>query len=764
MRLYLFCTLLFTSTVFSACQIADSPTLEATPLPSRSELRQSLRSEGKVLFIYQAKDQALAEGYRSIIQKMEQSDRFRYAIEMKEAAQVDTADLHQKVLILMGAFDESPTLQPLFAQLPLTYTEQGVAFNKKHYADPAHVLKLSFYPNPLHPSLPLYLITGNSDQAIQDLMQDKYAREWADLFWRSWGYEVYQNGELLMLGNYADSTWVMDEKIHFEFDNQGDTLLQTPHFTFLSNEVELKEAELEAMGRQCEASATAICEYTGQQANGLRISCRMHASMEQKGLQYNNTDQAHIRWSKNEVHMIVNENFQGQLQQLENQVLIRHLLGKPKTAALEDGLALKFAPNWHWRGANYWAGRLYSSGNLPPLAEIFDDKLVRAESDFVFQPMAYLLVSFLEKEWGSATFLERYATWAPTEEEIAALTSKWQAFLAAQFADPSAFQVVQQRAPKSFLKGFNFAHEGYRIYNGYGSNLAKASLEKLARLGTNAIAVVPYSYMRNPKKPTYIPIINSPGAENDESVVFAHAEAQKLGMYTLLKPQIWISRSWPGDVEMQSEEEWAQFFNYYYRWIRHYAMLAELYQFDGLCLGVEFGKATLGHEEEWRKIAQLIKGLYGGQLTYAANWGAEFEQLTFWDEFDYIGLNCYYPLSKEDAPDKAALQQKFATIIDKINTVSAKYDRPVAFTEIGFRSVEAPWKNPHAEPQNRPMNDVHQALCYEVVFEGLSQIENCSGIFWWKWPSYLDYQSRRNKSFTPNRKLAEQTVQQYFKQ
>ena len=163
------------------------------------------------------------------------------------------------------------------------------------------------------------------------------------------------------------------------------------------------------------------------------------------------------------------------------------------------------------------------------------------------------------------------------------------------------------------------------------------------------------------------------------------------------------------------------------------------------------------------KIIRKIKGIYSGQLTYAANWGDEFEKLTFWDELDFIGLNCYYPLSKGDNPSKRELTKAFDGVINKIEKVCNKYNKPLVFTEIGFRSVEGPWKNPHAKEGNRPFNDAHQKLCYEIVLESIQNKKWCNGILWWKWPSHLSYRGKRNKGFSPNSKQTEAVINKFFK-
>jgi len=285
----------------------------------------------------------------------------------------------------------------------------------------------------------------------------------------------------------------------------------------------------------------------------------------------------------------------------------------------------------------------------------------------------------------------------------------------------------------------------------------------MATIGSSAIAIVPYSFMRDPTKPRKLLIKHRAGGETDESVLFAHFEAQQLGMYTMLKPQIWIRNSWPGDVDMGTEREWQRFFDYYYRWARHYALLAEINGFDSFCIGVEFAKASLSKEQEWRKLIQQIRGIYGGQLTYAANWGKEFEQLQFWDALDFIGLNCYYPLSSKEQVSKRDLKKAFDTVITKIEKVQKRYDKPIVFTEIGFRSVTATWKNPHEDTNGRAFDEQGQAVAYEVIFEGIRNKDWYKGIFWWKWPSYLTHRGEKNTGFSPANKKAERVVEKWFK-
>jgi hypothetical protein len=118
-------------------------------------------------------------------------------------------------------------------------------------------------------------------------------------------------------------------------------------------------------------------------------------------------------------------------------------------------------------------------------------------------------------------------------------------------------------------------------------------------------------------------------------------------------------------------------------------------------------------------------------------------------------------LSKQHNPSKKELRKNFNSVKNKIRSVYNTYKKPIVFTEIGFRSIDAPWKNPHAEGDDT-FNEQHQDLCYQVIFEGIQDEDWCGGILWWKFPSYLDYQGIENNSFTPNMKLAEATVKDWF--
>lgn len=539
-----------------------------------------------------------------------------------------------------------------------------------------------------------------------------------------------------------------------------DTILQTQSYIFLSNGPNPLVSEI---ALQCEAAHQLVLDFVHPYPTPHLqvISYFLYSSFEEKGMARHNTARAEIDFEKQEVHVIANESLHGEEMQAENALLIRQLLNKPVFTILEEGLQVYFAPHWQGKGFRYWAGRLYQSGNFPTLADLCDAERMQNESPLIRTCGAAVLVDFLLSTWGKEHFLHNYHLWAPTGEEISNWQQSWNEFLEKSLTNQGKGLIITS-SPPAYMKGFNFAHEGYRVYNGYGGNKANASLTTMKDLGANATAIIPYTFMRNPQEPAAFPIPKNAGSENDECVIQALAYAHNLGMYTLLKPQIWVRRGWTGDIHMNTEADWNLFFDEYYRWIRHYALLGEMYHVNGLCIGVELTQTTLGHEKQWRSIIQKIRGLYNGQLTYAANWGEEFENIGFWDQLDFIGLNCYYPLSQNDHPTDLELKAGIDQVLSRAKKVQERFNKPLVFTEIGFRSVTAPWKNPHEEVQGRAASEEDQMRCYETVFEALSQWKAQKGIFWWKWPSDLDYLEGKSTEYAPYHKLAEHSVKEWF--
>ena len=291
------------------------------------------------------------------------------------------------------------------------------------------------------------------------------------------------------------------------------------------------------------------------------------------------------------------------------------------------------------------------------------------------------------------------------------------------------------------LRGMTFAHEGYDGRTGYDGESVYPSLDSLRRLHVDAVAIVPYTFQRRPDSAAALPIPTRRGMESDSAVAHVVRAAQARGMFVLIKPQIWLGGGhWPGDVDFGDDEAaWATWFGHYRDWIVHHARLAERLGADALCVGTELVRTTLTHPEAWRRIIADVRAEYGGLVTYAANWGEEFEGLSFWDALDAVGCNGYYPLSDDPDATDAELRDGAKAWLIAANNVAARAGRPLWLTEVGYRSVRRAWLNPHASPQGRARSDDCQRRCFAALTEATAEAPMLRAMFVWKWPSYLGY-------------------------
>ena len=291
--------------------------------------------------------------------------------------------------------------------------------------------------------------------------------------------------------------------------------------------------------------------------------------------------------------------------------------------------------------------------------------------------------------------------------------------------------------PPPEIRGFNFTHEGFGGRGGgYRSPEALASLDRLKSVGANAVAVVPYSFMRDPSGPSPLPLPRSDDGESDEGIATVIRAAQARGLQVMLKPQIWVRGAWPGAIEMETEADWSAFFDHYRRWIAHYARMAEAEGVPLFSVGVELVEATR-HEAAWRDLVSTVRSRYSGQVVYSANWYEEFERIGFWDALDYVGVNVYFPLSASvDASDED-LAIGASNSLASVGRVANRVGQRVLITEAGFVTSAAPWIQPHAsDERDLEISSEDQARAYAAFIPAAQSQEWLAGLLMWKWPSH----------------------------
>ncbi len=296
-----------------------------------------------------------------------------------------------------------------------------------------------------------------------------------------------------------------------------------------------------------------------------------------------------------------------------------------------------------------------------------------------------------------------------------------------------------------FQRGVNFTAEFPAFY---GDAAAVEMLQQLPAHGINAIALVPYGFAS-----TTEPKVRGWNTrwEGDAGITQLARVAHSLGMKVLLKPQLWMHGGNPADINFPGATENSEWFAQYQPFLEHYAQLASAIHADVFCIGVELEKMS-GNQQGWRKLIAHAREIYPGPLTYAANFGAEFESIQFWDALDYIGIDEYYPL-----PDDLST----AGVVEKISAVQARYQKPVLFTEAGFPSVAGANRTPWDERARRVDLDI-QEKSYDALLAAFYEKPWFAGVYWWKIGTN-GYGGPKDASHTPWNKPAMQSMERWYR-
>lgn len=291
-------------------------------------------------------------------------------------------------------------------------------------------------------------------------------------------------------------------------------------------------------------------------------------------------------------------------------------------------------------------------------------------------------------------------------------------------------------------------------------------IDPVLKVSANWVSIMPFAFMRsldatslyyNNEKQWY--------GERAEGVKQNIIMMHENGIKVMLKPQIWIGGGdFTGHINLASEEDWKIFETQYAKMLLLYAKIAEETQTQMFCIGTELNSFVTKRPEFWKSLIKSVREVYSGQLTYAENWD-KIENVSFWSDLDYIGVDAYFPISEAKTPELEMVKSAWETINERLKTLSDEYDTPVIFTEFGYRSIDyagkEPWNSERVEGQ---VNEEAQAVLLEGLIESLWDKDWFAGGFLWKWfhdPEKLsDWQENR---FCVHGKLAEKTIKRIYK-
>lgn len=315
------------------------------------------------------------------------------------------------------------------------------------------------------------------------------------------------------------------------------------------------------------------------------------------------------------------------------------------------------------------------------------------------------------------------------------------------------------REPEMYFKGVSFV--------GTGDKVTSDQFTHVSEINANAITLMPFAYGKlGEPRLVHDSLPWQWWGESAEGVRETARLALEANLLVMIKPHLWLDwGSYTGDHGFDSNDDWLRFEEDYRSYILEFARMSEELQLPVFCIGTELERSVIERPRFWIALIDEIRKVYSGQLTYAANWD-NYTQITFWGELDFIGVDAYFPLDSSSTPKHPALLRGWKKWHDELKSVSEQFNRPVIFTEWGYRSADHAADEPWAcNERDKSVNLAAQATAYSALLETVEDAPWFAGGFVWKWfPEHDRVGGAENNRYTPQNKPAEKVLQFHFEE
>jgi len=326
-------------------------------------------------------------------------------------------------------------------------------------------------------------------------------------------------------------------------------------------------------------------------------------------------------------------------------------------------------------------------------------------------------------------------------------------------------QSSKSNIPFSFEK-----HKGVHLFG----KIDSTNLQPIKDYNIDWITLVPFGDQKdyNDSIMTYLNGDSTWIKEGDSiwlnQIELAHIQ----GVKVFLKPHIWLYQhtegKWRSDIFPKNEKDWNTWKKSYEEFILHFAKVAEKAKAEMFCIGVELTQVAIRKPEFFKTLIQKVRNIYSGKLTYAANWYEEFEEIEFWKELDFIGVQAYFPLVKNKNPSTEEIKNGWKKYLSKLAKISQKNNKGILFTEMGYKSTMDSAIEPWTWIQNIDHDDSlasyeTQANCYQAFFESVWKQDWMAGVHLWEMrTNFKNNRKTKDLNFSPQGKPAANIIRKEF--
>lgn len=296
----------------------------------------------------------------------------------------------------------------------------------------------------------------------------------------------------------------------------------------------------------------------------------------------------------------------------------------------------------------------------------------------------------------------------------------------------------------------------------FASEYSDASLKELTNIGVEYVAAIVTWYQEEHTSTEIKKTDRSPSIESTKHLI---SKAHSLGLKIMLKPHVDLidkfdGTFWRADIGFHNDADWEKWFENYTDYILTYAEIAEEKSVEIFCVGTELSFTTQ-KPDKWLELISKVKEVYSGELVYAANWD-NYQNVKFWNELDYIGIDAYFPLTNGDSPTIEKIEQGWRRWASEIKTWLGDRDQKVIFTEIGYASTPSASRRPWQGGLRGNADPEMQKKCYEAFFRTIWDEPWLAGAYWWKWNTHTQAGGIHNRQFTPQNKPALEVLKRSY--
>ena len=301
---------------------------------------------------------------------------------------------------------------------------------------------------------------------------------------------------------------------------------------------------------------------------------------------------------------------------------------------------------------------------------------------------------------------------------------------------------------------------------GYGSDRSMALLKHLKRGGANWVSVTPFARLWSLTSTRIKMDFEAEYQENRTNLARMVAQAHALGLRVLLVPHLWVETGgWRGRVDPGSKRGWRAYHRSYRAFVLRWARFAADTGVDALSVGVECASWSGRFVEVWRSLIRDVRAVYGGTLTYSANWD-EAANVIFWDRLDVVGVNAFFPLSDGKGASSDVYARYARRHADTLADLVESLGKPVFFSEVGYTTRKdaavEPWLWPD-DMVNVEIDEDEPARALRAVVDAFIPKEWFLGFFVWRYYANLDDVSQEARwGFSPHGKRAQHTLRRVF--